>query len=214
MGEYARRLSDGTEIKIGTCEDMYYLRAEQRSLLEGIPHSVDPNGPCMVGARFRFPWPDEDNILPGEFDNYDRAIAIDAPADDVTHHTVQFTAQGYVVSLPCPESLPGLTLWPPNGPVIHRNGFPGRVQLTQQKLLADGRLVPVLRCGGCHAAWRLEDPADIEALAVAFRSEGDRRKRDSWIEGPDGREYVGGEFWHKIADRILAGAGIPKEVAA
>ncbi len=30
MGEYAKRLSDGTEIKIGTCEEMLYLRFEDR----------------------------------------------------------------------------------------------------------------------------------------------------------------------------------------
>ena len=30
MGEYAIRKSDGESIKIGTCEDMYYLRYEDR----------------------------------------------------------------------------------------------------------------------------------------------------------------------------------------
>ncbi len=30
MGEYAKRASDGVEVKIGTCEAMYYLRFEDR----------------------------------------------------------------------------------------------------------------------------------------------------------------------------------------
>jgi ferredoxin hydrogenase len=31
MGEYAKRKSDGLEVKIGTCASMYYLRYEQRN---------------------------------------------------------------------------------------------------------------------------------------------------------------------------------------
>ena len=83
--------------------------------------------------------------------------------------------------------------------------------MTQQKLLADGRLVPVCRCGGCGAAWRLEDPHEIEALAVAFRSEGDRRERDGRLNGGGGEHAR--KWWDQVADRILAGAQIAPPVA-
>lgn len=209
MGEYARRLSDGEEIKIGTCEDMYYLRADQRRLVAAIPHSLNPNTQA-VGLRFRFPWPDEDRILPGggEFhDNgYRRAITVDGvDAGDVEHHNVQFTAPGYVTSLPCPEG-PAAT----HGLNVHRNGFAGAVQLVAQKLLDDGRLVPVMRCGGCGSMWRIEEPAEIEALAVAFRVMGDKRKNNAEVIATG--EKVGDRFWHAIADRILAGAGLTQGV--
>lgn len=208
MGEYARRNSDACEVKIGTCESMYYLRADQRHLVTGIANSVNPNGSDALSLRFRFPWPNEDNILPGEFQDFERSIpapGILAPAG-IEHYSVQFVASaGYLASLPCPESsatLPGLT--------IHRNGFGGAVQLVQQKLLADGRLVPVCKCGGCDTAWRLEDAADIEALVVAFRAKGDQVQRQHAIGpyGQDGSIDGGATFYHKIADRILEGAGL------
>lgn len=204
MGEYAKRSSDGVEIKIGTCEDMYYLRAEQRHSVIPQSGNVNPSSREALSLRFRFPWPDEDNVQPGEFQPYMRALTVpgfSVPAG-VEHHTVQFAAQaGYLLSLPCPEGTPD--------PRIHRNGFAGAVQLVQQKLLADGRLVPVCRCGGCGAAWRMEDQGEIEALAVAFRAEGDRRRKDAWT---DSGEFVGHEFYHAIADRILLGSLIMEAV--
>lgn len=197
MGEYAKRRCDGAVIKIGTCEDMYYLRASQVDDVQGIANSVNPSDPVVRHElRFRFPWPDEDGTLPGEYDSaFDRAMPVPglAPARGVQHHTVQFVAQraGYLVSLPCPESDDA----PTHGLTVHRNGFAARVLLTQQKWLTDGRLVPVVRCGGCGTAWRMEDPADIEELAVCFRSAADRSPNDA-------RQF------HAIADRILAGARI------
>jgi hypothetical protein len=200
MGEYAKYR--GQSVKIGTCEDMYYLRAGQRFSVAPEANSVHPN---TVGLRYRFPWPDEDHQEPGSFDNYDRALPVNVPSPEgVEHYNVQFSAYaGYLTSLPCPEgpqALEHLT--------IHRNGFSGAVKLVRQKLLDDGRLVPICMCGGCGTMWRVEDPAEIEALAVAFRSEGDRRRKDAWIGAGESIEYIGHEFYYKIADRILAGARI------
>lgn len=189
MGEYAKYGRD--EIKIGTCEDMYYLRADQRHLVRALPGNVDPKGRDRFAIRFRFPWPDEDGCEPGQFEAYDRSVAIHgvrAP-EGIDHYSVQFRAHaGYLVSLPCPESSA------PQPVQIHRNGFAGAVHLVQQKMLADGRTVPVLRCGGCGTMWRVEDQADIEAIVVACRSEADQLT--------DGRA----SWWHAIADRIAAGA--------
>jgi len=221
MGEYAKH--KGEEIKIGTCENMYYLRFDQRHKVKALPGNVDPNGEDAYALRFRFPWPNEDKNEPGQFEDYGKAVAvhyfdaygahkqddIKAPAG-VEHYSVQFVASaGYLVSLPCPEGPQVLEL-PLNGGTmtvdleglnIHRNGFSGAVQLVQQKFLKDGRLVPVCRCGGCGTAWRVEEPSDIEALAVAFRGEGDSRIRQSRDQSPQE-----GAFWHTIADRILEGA--------
>lgn len=209
MGEYAKRASDGEEIKIGTCEDMYYLRAEHRKAVRALRGNVNPASADALALRFRFPWPDEDGLQPGaeeyHANGYHRAIAVDnyAAPRDVKHYTVQFVAQeGYVLSLPCPEGHSQQAEFLK----IHRNGFAGAVQLVAQKLLADGRLVPVLRCGGCGTMWREEDQTRIEALAVAFRTMGDRKRRDSWRGEENAREYCGHEFWHAIADRILLGA--------
>ena len=52
MGEYAIRKSDRESIKIGTCEDMYYLRYEDQN-------KVTPDECSGFGYRWRIPFPDE-----------------------------------------------------------------------------------------------------------------------------------------------------------
>ena len=193
MGEYAR--FNGREVKIGTCESMYYLRADQRHMVRHIPGNVNPNSKDALSIRFRFPFPDEDAIQPGEFDNYDRGIVVPGMSvpDGVDHGNVQFhNNHGYLVSLPCPEGKSN------HGLTIHRNGFNGAVLLKQQKLLADGRLVPVCACGGCGSLWRMEDEAEIRDLAQRF------------IDGTK----VGHVFWHEIARRVLAGAALPEVIVS
>lgn len=59
MGEYAKRKIDGVEVKIGTCEQMYYLRYEQRNEVEYDFGNYEFN--------WRIPTPTEDNIPAGEF---------------------------------------------------------------------------------------------------------------------------------------------------
>lgn len=186
MGEYAKRRSDGQRVKIGTCEDMYYLRADQRDQVE-----YDE----WDGCRFRFPWPDEDGTEPGAYGNdYDRALTVNVPMPaGVDHGTVQLSGHGYLLSIPCPEGTPDAR--------IHRNGFSGAVQLVQHRLLPDGRLVPVLCCGGCGAKWRAEHPSDIEAVAVAVRSEADRRERDGRHNGTGAEDR---RWYDGVADRLLA----------
>ena len=69
MGEYAIRKSDGESIKIGTCEDMYYLRYEDRC-------KVTPEEGSGFGYRWRLPFPDEDCIRPGEYGSGFRGIEL------------------------------------------------------------------------------------------------------------------------------------------
>ena len=65
MGEYAVRISDGAEIKIGTCEEMLYLRFSQRHLVRQKQNSLDVNDDKIAGLLFfRLPFSDEDNVLP------------------------------------------------------------------------------------------------------------------------------------------------------
>lgn len=194
MGEYAKYR--GESVKIGTCEDMYYLRHGQRKVVTRERGNVDPVAD-VTALRFRFPFPDEDHIEPGHFETYGRHVAVPSgwrPADGTfDHDNVQFTSRvGYLLSIPCPES--GRV---PDGVRVHKNGWHGDFLLVQQKQLADGRLVPVLQCGGCGAKFRLEDAGDIDALRAAFRSYGDAMVRQS----RDQSSGVG-KFWHAIADRI------------
>lgn len=196
MGEYAKYA--GQEIKIGTCEDMYYLRFDQRDKVMPLSGSVNPRGPQAFGIRFRFPWPDEDHIGPGSFGDYSRALAIHGlpMPDGVAHYSVQFQSpRGYLVSLPCPEGQDKS-----HGLKVTRNGFAGAVRLVQQKLLADGRVVPVMQCGGCGGAWRVEEPEEIIQIVEAARAMGKQQCS------------FGEPFWTKVADRIAEYARL--EIAA
>ena len=59
MGEYAKRKSDGLEVKIGTCENMYYLRYDRRNEVDYDFGNYKWN--------WRIPTPDEDDVRDGEF---------------------------------------------------------------------------------------------------------------------------------------------------
>jgi hypothetical protein len=200
MGEYATLTSNNRResVKIGTCEDMYYLRFDQRHQVAALPASVDPVADA-AHLRFRFPWPDEDHNEPGDFDDPFRRLAIpgvEVPAG-VGHSTVQFVAQrpgslmAYVTSLPCPEGSDRI-----EGLRIHRNGFAGAVHICQQRIW-EGRLVTVAECGGCGAKYRLETLEMAEPVLVSLRSVADAHERRGEV-APACR-------YREIADRIAAG---------
>jgi hypothetical protein len=213
MGEYATRKSDSENVKIGTCEDMYYLRFDQRWQVLAEPGNVDPVNDAEA-LRFRFPWPDEDLIRPGDFEDYNKGVRIDGlPASaDVEHYSVQFSApNGYLVSLPCPESAEYVPA--PHGSLsligvnrteairVHKNGYGGACKLVAQKFRPGIGLVPIMKCNACGAMWRIEDREGINCLVGALRAmaaEAERR--------------LGGaaKYYQTIADRVLA--GIAEEV--
>jgi hypothetical protein len=200
MGEYA--LHHGERVKIGTCENMYYLRADQAGLVQAQSGNVDPMSDGLAGAiRFRFPFPDEDGVEPGSFDQFDRGVHVPGVTvpEGVEHYSVQFVAErGYVTSLPCPEALEPTT----HGLKVHRNGWQGAVQVVQQKWF-DGRLVTVCRCGGCHALYRVETLDTAQPLIDACRAEA--KSRD-WQDTRDiNKTSSAGDWWREVARRIEAG---------
>lgn len=212
MGEYANH--NGERVKIGTCESMYYLRADQAHMVEAVSGSVDPVAD-RFGIRFRFPFPDEDDIAPGRFEDYDRGVQIPGwsiPEEfDDGHGSVQFTSTaGYVLSIPCPEQFgqPGFHVDTPGGLRVHRNGFNGGPVVRQQKWLDSGVLCTVFSCGACGALWRLETIEQAEPVIVAYRSAADERERQRQRD----EEHHGVPMsdpsiavYHEMAERIAAG---------
>lgn len=172
MGEYA--LFNGERVKIGTCEDMYYLRADQAHLVKSVSDSVDPIRDC-VGLRFRFPFPNEDEQKPGDFHDYDRGLGVHGiePPENIDHGCLQFVRSyphsgGLLLSTPCPESSEGKK----SGLRFGYNGYPGKVLITQQKV-CNGKLVLVCACGSCGAAWRLEELSEVQPILDALNKEAD-----------------------------------------
>lgn len=65
MGEYAKRIKDGVDVKIGTCECMYYLRYDQR---KEVAYNFNPFHDKHTEWLWRIPSIEEDGIEPGEFE--------------------------------------------------------------------------------------------------------------------------------------------------
>jgi hypothetical protein len=194
MGEYAKY--NRHEVKIGTCENLYYLRHDQRWDISPMSGNVNPQSDReLPHLRFRFPFPDEDHVAPGAFEDYSRGFPISGmDISEWKHGNVQFSAHGYLVSLPCPEGYSGRE-FSENHAKIHRNGFAGAVSVVMQRF-HDGELQTVVRCNGCGNMYRL-DRTEAEIAMDRLRSEADRYLANG--------DETAAKTRHVIADRIGAG---------
>lgn len=213
MGEYAIRKSDGAEIKIGTCENMYYLRADQIHLVAAKSGSLDP-AQQRHSIRFRFPFPAEDGIEPGEFEPFHGLrVYADHPAE-VEHGLVQFRADnGYLCMLPCPESAaytddPGIRAYsrrladnPAVGVAL--NGYGGALEIVQQRFIGE-QLVTICKCKGCGSLYRLETLEDaqpiLDGLAQMARDE-----RNRYDHHETGTFSHLADMYDEVARRIVTG---------
>ena len=167
MGEYATRKSDGERIKIGTCESMYYLRYEDRFKVNKDDHSIDPRD-CL-NLFWRLPFPDEDKIDIGNYEDYHRGLQLyrltkdgwsenfSSPDLAEVPGLIQLTHKsGLLINVPCyhGEKLPELgdakAAW---------NGKSHSYELAHIKNMSDG-VWPVIHCRHCGKMWRT-DWADI-----------------------------------------------------
>lgn len=194
MGEYGKY--NGNRITIGTCENMYYLRADQIGLVESatLLH--------LEEIRFRFPFPDEDNVEPGEFVDYDRGLTVwgfEVP-EGVDHHSVQFTADGSLrVNLPCPYSEQAKA----SGITYH--GSRGGVRIVQQRAW-EGVWVTVLACGACGARFRLPTLTEAGPLLEALEKMATNAKRHG--------QTATATMYATVGNRVAAGYHTPVKPAA
>lgn len=184
MGEYAIRTSDRTDIKIGTCESMYYLRFEDRDKITAKPNNVNPRLDKDAGQLlFRLPFPDEDNILPGDYQDHERGQRLyrsafsscedftdESALDDPGLIQLRHEGSGLLLNVPCyhghklPEvTAPMKAFW---------NGKGHSFELSMLRaVLVDGRLTvyPVVRCRHCRNAWRYEWSQVMEWIPEPLR---------------------------------------------
>jgi len=191
MGEYAIRKSDGAEVKIGTCEDMLYLRYEDRGKVSKIPNSLDPEKEAGV-LRFRVPFPDEDDTPIGEYKDPFRGIRLYRQCgvgqssyceDFKDESTLRDTGRvqlhhesGLLINVPCyhgiklPESSGDFkSFW---------NGKSWSFELTQLAPRTIGgvfQVLPIVKCRHCRALWRYEwstvwdyVPADLKPVLRVY----------------------------------------------
>ena len=168
MGEYAQRNSDHERIKIGTCENMYYLRADQVQKVTGLPGNVSPIS--ELGLRFRFPFPSEDGVAPGNFEDYSKSYPVPGLGGQqfIGHGKLQFVSgspSGWNVCLPCPNGNEAQ----PEGIKVHRNGGVADLGVVWQKRVGDGLHV-VVSCPACGASWSLDREEAADMVATPLRA--------------------------------------------
>lgn len=160
MGEYAKSLvpkNYGESIKIGTCEMMYYLRFSDRNKVK--PESNSIQNLDQDGLFWRVPFPDEDKLAPGCYDQYNRGERLDngfeLGLDDTDKAgNMQFhNESGLLLNVSCwhGERLPEKSkdfraCW---------NGKSWFYELAHLKK-HEGVLVPVVHCRFCRNMWRVD----------------------------------------------------------
>lgn len=156
MGEYAKY--DGDRIKIGTCEEMYYLRYEDRKMVRREPGNLD--AAKELNLFWRLPLPAEDDCGPGGYQGPKAAVELRrgnewfrSPKAAEHFGEINMTHPcGYTIPVPCyhGEKLPG------SGAVEWQGGTPGSCyELVSVKNTADG-VKPVIQCRHCGNRFRAE----------------------------------------------------------
>lgn len=216
MGEYARYL--GQEVKIGTCESMYYLRADQAWKVSALPGNVDPmSSRDRESLRFRFPFPSEDSIAPGQFDYPLPDVVVSYPAElpaehgNVSVETRPGRGRRMSAYLPCPMVAPDL--WHQ----YVRDSTPA-VRIAYQGVRG-GALAVIVECAYCDGMWNLPEREQAERLVVSIRTDADRLRKlgehriaeTHRVHGENCGDPLGesevrqAAELHTIAERIMAG---------
>lgn len=166
MGEFAKRISDGSEVKIGTCEEMLYLRFSDRGKVSALPGSVNINDDRVAGQLlFRLPFSDEDGILPGDYKEPFRRQRIYDANGDYTNPELETQPgimqlhhpSGLLLNVPCYHGLrlPEVA----DGTRAFWNGKSWSIELAMLRCTQEnGALVlhPVIGCRWCRKLWRTE----------------------------------------------------------
>ena len=186
MGEYAKRKADGEEVKIGTMDNMYYLRYEDRNAVECIHGNVNPA--TATGLRFRLPFPDEDDVLVGEYSSFERGLRLcmrvpskvvygqdswqDFTIDNANPGSFQMThPSGLLVNVPCHHGakLPDL-----GEASVHWNGKSHSFELVFVKVMNDHTLAPIVRCRHCGEMWRVAACLPMQTKIRRWQHEPDK----------------------------------------
>lgn len=149
MGEYAIRESDGADVKVGTFDSMYYIRYEDRNKVRHRKGNVD----CAndTGLRWRIPFPDEDRVKIGEYEQHDRAYPLPGFAMEFSGESGNTYGEYNSIWIEGKEYTEG-------GDIKHvqwRKRPEVWFGLSSVKNMPDGTVWAVVRCLVCDVAWRV-----------------------------------------------------------
>ncbi len=184
MGEYATY--DGESIKIGTCEDMYYLRYDQRNAVIPKPGNVDP-AKDADRLWFRLPRREEENQKPGSFEFIDpfgvKPLRFRVKSDCVESKKEQaqialecaektkHTVNGLTVSVPCYHGERGPL---PEG-MEYSEDFDDNPNAIVAVSIRDGKAKALVGCLTCKIAYLIVDRDEMENLEPLYEKE-----REDW----------------------------------
>ena len=193
MGEYVHHKKLNEDVKLGTCENLYYVRFDQlkdavnRSLLEFVLGNLEPEKYLDVDKcfRYRFPFPDEDGREFGDYHNdYNRGVLI--YLNDESKEILNFEHK---------ESCKYFDLTKKNFSVFPEDFY--SVEIVQQKQIEENSTIElwtVVRCPVCREMARLDSESGL-LLAENVLQNADRYTRFNQ------------EFCDELAKRIEAGYG-------
>jgi len=154
MGEYIK-LANGEDIKIGTCENLYYVTYQQlknyitrgAKKLEG---NLEPRDYLKEenGFRYRFPFP--------------KALGLNE-FDDGYRFTINLSEY--------PEFITNVSHYP-KCQAIDRE----MTLLLKQQKLVSGVLIPILECESCRVKFRVEDYATVKSISLSIMEQEPNRE--------------------------------------
>lgn len=206
MGQYYK------DHKIGTCEDMYYMRLDEARKLAARGER-DNDGISFIDylkdnqTRWRFPWPDEDNtnfFTTGGKRHYERSFMVACPESLKVDHdgiTVSNSHEGggYNVNifLPCPHD--------PAFAELHlETSFGGAGQQfleVRMQAIREDKEKTIFACARCGKLQRFSDE-DVQKIKEASREHYAVYKRESEELYKTGGNKGLYEFAEKVIDRL------------
>jgi hypothetical protein len=187
MGEYVKINKE--EVKIGTCNLMYYTSYEKFAnhlpFMEKADGSDKPEN-YLKSNYWRLPFSDEQNLIFGDITgSFDRCITLKICRSDYedlgmkNHQTFSLSVtakpakdHNFNVSIPCPYSENFKNVEASRN--IDKGFFDGRkyqyalLNLCYQKY-EDGRLLPAVCCPYCGGLWILDEKKDLVNLIKGNR---------------------------------------------
>ena len=167
MGEYTK--INGEQVKLGTCENLYYMRFEQLKQLDAEARAE--YGDESQGYRYRFPFPEEDTRQLGNYEDHNKMRIYNVTSKpelcaDMDHNTIcsshSAPGGGYNINIinDCPMSKEFKGKSSPRDWRI--------IGICQQKQV-NGELWTVVECPYCGAKSRLDKEAALELCEVIER---------------------------------------------
>lgn len=199
MGEYIK--INNEQVKLGTCEDLYYTRYSQLKNIVSMAGFCGGNAQPEEylnpknGFRYRFPFPEEDNKQIGDYEDYDKGIIFTVDSDFETEHKnicVSTSVNGsYNINhnIKCPNSKN----WEQSCSAKHASPY-----LLKQQKQVDGHLWIVCECGYCHNKFRLDKEGAWQVIKFFVKNLNYRKSSPNYSESNN-------KYYIKVIKRIARG---------